>query len=430
MNDTRDNVWFAAAVNEHSRVTITGHERLALDRLERTVVGAASLSEMIELIFTASSELMDCDRVSVAFLEDDARLVSFVTKASYTPLLLDKGFAADLSGSSLGAVVAEGRPRVIDDLALYLEQRPSSVSTKLLVAEGVRSSMTCPLLVDGRAVGVLFRSSRRAAAFGDREVTLHLAVAELLSQAVEKAWRIELLERANRAYTEMLGFVSHELKSPLASIVMDAQVLTQGYLGPLSDPQQAKIHAMIGKADYLLGLIGDYLDLARVESRDLSAELQDNINLWDQVIALAISIVEPQAHTKQVTIDVQPPEEPVSLTADPTLLKIAAVNLLSNAVKYADKDGTVRVKLTSLNGWARLSVWNSGPGFPKDQAGKLFRKFSRLDTPQLRKRKGTGVGLYTTWRIAGLHGGKVSANSEPGSFAEFLLELPYEKEPW
>ena len=98
----------------------------------------------------------------------------------------------------------------------------------------MRSNLACPLSVEGRIVGFIFRSSRRTHAYRPRHIELQMAISERLSQAVEKAWRIEQLEEANHAYTQMLGFVSHELKSPVASMVTDAELLSQGYLGDLT----------------------------------------------------------------------------------------------------------------------------------------------------------------------------------------------------
>ena len=71
-----------------------------------------------------------------------------------------------------------------------------------------------------------------------------------------------------------------------------------------------------------------------------------------------------------------------------------------------------------------VSVWNEGPGFPPESRGELFRKFSRLQTPETRDRTGTGVGLYTAWRIVHLHGGRMEAASQEGAWAEFSLEIP------
>ena len=72
----------------------------------------------------------------------------------------------------------------------------------------------------------------------------------------------------------------------------------------------------------------------------------------------------------------------------------------------------------------RISVWNEGPGFSPGQRNKLFRRFSRLDDPALKSRRGTGVGLYSAWRIIQLHKGRISAESKQGEWARFSIEIP------
>ena len=401
-------------------------EREILDRINRKVAASESLEALIDFLFEAVQPIFDCDRVSVSFLEEDgARLVAHYTRAGYDPVLLKKGYAEELGGSSLARVLESGQPRVIDDLEEYLSARPSSVSTRLLVREGVRSSMTCPLLVEGRIAGLLFFSSRRARAYTRRHVLMHLAIAERLGQAVEKARRIEQLAEANRSYMEMLGFVSHELKSPLASIVMDARVLTGGYVGALSDEQRQVVGKMVGKADYLLNLVREYLDLARIEGGDLTLHPRDGVDLAADILEPACDIVHALAAEKRMRLERAYPASRLSISCDPDLLKIVAVNLVGNAIKYGREEGLVRVSAeAAAGGGAAFTVWNEGPGFPASQRSRLFRKFSRLDTPELKKRKGTGVGLYTSWRIVKLHGGQVTASSEEGSWAEFSVTLP------
>ena len=128
----------------------------------------------------------------MSFVEEQGgRLAAHYARAHYDPLILKKGYTEDLAGSSLERVIASGRPRIIDDLERYLADHPASASTKLLVREGVRSSMTCPLLVDGRVAGLLFFSATRPHAYTEHHVRLHQAMAERLGQAVEKARRIE-----------------------------------------------------------------------------------------------------------------------------------------------------------------------------------------------------------------------------------------------
>ena len=100
------------------------------------------------------------------------------------------------------------------------------------------------------------------------------------------------------------------------------------------------------------------------------------------------------------------------------------VNLLGNAVKYGQEGGLIRLRYDHLPYSFVVSVWNEGPGFAAEERSRLFRKFSRLQAPELKARKGTGVGLYTAWRIAHIHGGRMDATSKHGSWAEFRLEVP------
>jgi signal transduction histidine kinase len=111
-------------------------------------------------------------------------------------------------------------------------------------------------------------------------------------------------------------------------------------------------------------------------------------------------------------------------------MRIVLVNLLDNAVKYGRDDGEVRVTFEIVASRhvkpeaLRISVWNEGPGFPPSQRNRLFRRFSRLDTPALKGTKGTGVGLYNTWRIVQLHRGRITAESKLGEWARFCVEIP------
>ena len=400
-------------------------ERAILDTVNQKVAAEESLAEVMDFLFDQTHSICPCDRIGLAFVEEPGgRVVSHWNRADYEPVLLKDGYAQDLAGSSLAEVIERGSPRVISDLERYLAEHPDSRSTKLLLREGVRSSMTCPLSVNGRRVGLLFRSSRQPDAYAEHQVALHLAVAERLSQTVEKAWRIEQLAAANRSYMEMLGFVTHELKSPVASIVLDGQVLRDGYRGDLAPQQKMAVEKMIRKGDYLLRLIREYLDLARLEGGDAELKPKADVDLAAEVVDPVIEMVEPQIDEKRMKLTRRFPAEPLRAACNPDLLKIVVTNLLSNAAKYGREEGEIRVTLEPTEGGVALAVWNEGPGFPEAEKSRLFRKFSRLQTPELLKQKGTGVGLYTSWRIVRLHGGRIRAESEEGHWAEFRVELP------
>jgi len=427
MNEpTPANVVFLDPAEVQARpLEATDAQRKMLETINRKVAGAESLDAVMDFVFERSVGVCPCDRLGLAFVEDDGRrAVARWARAAYEPLVLNVGYAEDMQGSTLERVLHEGRLRIIHDLDAYLRDKPESRSTRILVREGVRSSMTCPLQVEGRNVGFLFRSSREPSAFTEDHARLHLAVAERLSQAVEKAWRIEQLEAANRAYTEMLGFVSHELKSPIASMVMTADLLQGGTLGKVAPRQRERLQSLMAKGQYLLGIVRDYLDLARIEGGELRANIREGIDFLAEVVAPAVDIMAPQIEAAAVRLTRDLPEEAVEVECDPDLMKIVLVNLLGNAVKYGNEGGEVRLTVDRTDDALRVAVWNEGPGFPASERDKLFRKFSRLDTPELRRRKGTGVGLYTCWQIVQRHHGRMTADSEEGRWAEFAFTLP------
>jgi hypothetical protein len=411
---------FEGAEEEH----FPEDEQAILDNVNDKVAAKASLGELMEFLFDAVQELYPCDRIGLAFLDDDGRrIVAHLAKALYQPVLLTAGYSEDLAHSSLRTVIDSACARIIYDLPRYEEEHPMSASTRLLVREGVRSSMTCPLMVEDRALGVLFLSAQEAKVYTPYHARLWRALAERISQAVEKAWRIEQLTAANQAYNEVLAFVSHELKNPVASMMTDARVLADGYLGALDPRQIQKLERLIRKGDYLLDLIREYLDLARMEGGSLNLKPVDAF-LIDEVLEPAIEIIQPQLLERGMRLERHYPEHPAIAACDPSLLKIVLVNLLGNAVKYGNEGGLIRLRCGVAPGKFIVSVWNEGPGFPAEERSRLFRKFSRLQSPELKNRKGTGVGLYTAWRIAHLHGGRMDANSKQGSWAEFSLEIP------
>ena len=107
-------------------------------------------------------------------------------------------------------------------------------------------------------------------------------------------------------------------------------------------------------------------------------------------------------------------------------MRIALTNLLRNAVKYGKENSEIRIWTAQEEQQVHITVWNEGPGFSPSQRTKLFKKFSRLDDPALKKEKGTGIGLYMAWRIMQLHEGRIMAQSEQGKWAEFTLCWPFE----
>lgn len=417
------------AVSDGAPWVFSPLEQALLDSVNQRIATGQNLGEVLDFLFDSTRDLCPCDRMGIAFLDETGqRLSVYLTRARYAPLHLDKGYAEDLAGSSLKTVIQEGRLRIISDLQTYLSRHPQSRSTQLLIEEGVRSNLTCPLTVDGRVVGVLFRSARCPGAYTERHVRWHEKILERLSQAVEKAYRIERLTEANRAYMEMLGFVSHELKNPLATLIMSSESLLGGYLGELNAEQRKAVERISRQGQRLTEMIGEYLDLVRVEGRDLKVTFQTGIRCQADLVAPVLDQLDIQIrdHNMRVEVDV-PADDPV-LACDRDLMRVVMTNLVGNAVKYGRPGGLIRISAKPTPGGGLvLAVWNEGAGFQDSDRSRLFRRFSRLDSVDFKGIRGTGLGLYNAWRIVEAHGGHLTAHSEYGQWAEFRIEFPADR---
>lgn len=402
----------------------TPAEREILSEVDRRITGAETLDEAMNWLFDRTADLFPCDRLALAFLEEEGhRVVARWVRARYAPLRLDCGYSEDTAGSSLQKILESGRVRILSDLQAHARTHPGSRSTRLLLEEGVRSSLTGPLRVENRPVGFLFRSSRLPNAYAPRHVRLHRAMAARLSQAVEKVWRLDRLAAANAAYLEMLGFASHDLRSPLGAIILDSDLLLEGYLGDLDPRQAQKIGRIKQSAISLHAMAGQYLELARIESGELRVQLESGVDIWTRIVEPALALQEGALQAGRHPVEQDGPR-PLTARLDPLLLRTACANLLGNAVKYGREGGRIRIRAERKEGRISLSVWNEGPGFPEEMRQRLFRRFSRLPAAEKSQRKGAGLGLYIVWRIAQAHGGRVIADSREGEWAEFRLEIP------
>lgn len=231
----------------------------------------------------------------------------------------------------------------------------------------------------------------------------------------------EELARVNRSYMEMLGFVTHELKAPVGAIHMMVNTLIGGYGGEVPEHLNHPLDRIRKNCEELLDMAREYLDLSRFERGDLKAHLEP-LDLEADVLSVAVDNALPLLQARGMVVEVHAAAG-LRIHGDGGLLRIALGNFLSNAAKYGEAGGRVRVDLVRSNDVARLIVWNEGAGFTPQEAERLFGKFSRLDNATTRGARGSGVGLFLVRQIAELHGGTVSAESLPGHWARFTLEI-------
>jgi len=182
----------------------------SLSRVTEKVNSGMTLDEVLGFVYDSFQPLIPYDRIGVALIEDGGVVRARWTRSAASEIHLGEGYAAPLQGSSLQQVLASGEPRLINDLEAYLADHPQSDSTRRIVREGMRSSLTGPLVARGRPVGFIFFSSLRPHAFGDPHTELFRQIAGQLSLIVEKSLLLEELAASNRKLLEAQHALQHQ----------------------------------------------------------------------------------------------------------------------------------------------------------------------------------------------------------------------------
>jgi len=233
------------------------------------------------------------------------------------------------------------------------------------------------------------------------------------------------LARAARLKDEFLANMSHELRTPLNSILGLSELLLEEIHGSLTDRQRQFLQTIEQSGEYLLALINDILDLAKIESGKVEIELS-SVSL-NTVCQSSLNFVREQARHKQIQL---------TYTIDPTLSEIEAderrlrqvlVNLLSNAVKFTPERGRVdlAVQMNRPQQAVEFQVTDTGIGIAPDDLTQIFQPFIQVESSLSRRYAGTGLGLSIVRRIVELHGGSIRVDSELGRGSCFTVVLPW-----
>lgn len=385
------------------------------------------LEEILDHVFQSFREIIPYHRISIALLDkDNKKLRSCCVRSDAAEIKIAKGYSAPLEGSSLAEIITTGKPRIINDLRDYLKKHPRSASTKLILAEGMRSSLTCPLIAIHDPVGLIFFSSMRTDTYKNIHINLFQKIARQLSVTLEKSRMYEELVHLNELKNRFLGIAAHDLRSPIGVIKNFIILFLNGYLGEIDDKQRDVLNTMDKNCDRMLNLIHNLLDFSAIESGklELKPEPLDLHKFFQTYQSMTKSLVEK----KQIKLSLNIESDLPIIVVDSNRIMQVLDNLVTNAIKFSYPNTTVTISARKRDGSVEISVGDQGQGIPPDEINKIFKEFSKTSVRPTDGEKSTGLGLAIVRRIIEAHNGTIQVESTVGKGTTFTINLPIGKQ--
>jgi two-component system phosphate regulon sensor histidine kinase PhoR len=330
-------------------------------------------------------------------------------------------------------------PRLVHDVFPRLFADPRGASRVNVVDEEGRKVFGAALRQGEFTVGRPFPTTL----YGWR-LQVALTAADELGQRVERRQTLELLlvttacavivigvsfilfavekdRRLSEQKSEFVANVSHELKTPLSSIRMFAELLLTGRV-PTEEKRQQYLQIMHQESERLTALIENVVDFARVERGKATLTFAEGD--VGEVVQRAVEVYRYRAEREGVTLTLElDPDLPLA-SIDARALELAVLNLLDNALKYARDGRQIDVRVASVSGGLEVLVSDRGPGIAPEDQRRIFDRFVRGRSATNSRIRGTGIGLALVKHIAEAHGGYARVRSQEGHGATFLLGIP------
>ncbi len=412
------------ALVELGRMLEREFERMQLlARITAEVNAGLMLDDVLNHVYESFRPLIPYDRIGFSLLEEGGTLVrARWARSEAIEMRIVAGYSAPLHGSSLQRIIETGQPRILNDLVAYLREHPHSDSTRLIVEEGMRSSLTCPLIAMGKPIGFMFFSSMTPGVYRDAHVELYLQIAGQLAMIVEKSRLYQQLVELNQLKNRFLGMAAHDLRNPIGVVKSHIGLFLQGYLGAIDASQRQVLERMNRACENMLNLINDLLDVSAIEAGHLELDLRE--------VDLAAFLREAQAANAmlakskviELVLDLAPDLPPVVM--DPDRISQVINNLITNAIKYSFPQTTITLRARAMGQEVQIAVQDQGQGIPPAEIGKLFTEFGRTSVKPTGGEKSTGLGLAIVKRMVEAHGGRIGVESQVGVGSTFAFTLP------
>ena len=237
------------------------------------------------------------------------------------------------------------------------------------------------------------------------------------------------IRQAERAKTDFVATVSHELRTPITPIKGYVEILQARGPNLSEDKRQDMLRIVAERADHLARLVEDLLLASRISSEPGGSAVVDMRRECTDLAEAARRAAADWRRSPDSRLELELPDGPLEVDADPLRLVQVLANLISNAHKYSPTDQEVRLRVWRDNGWAMAAVADRGRGIPREELDRVFEKFHRVEDPMTMTTGGTGLGLYIARELTRAMGGEIEASSAPRRGSTFTVRLPIARRP-
>lgn len=383
---------------------------------------AARLEEltMLQWIDRQLNETLDTAHAMRITLEWSARLCGaesaslglYEAQAGLIRLLAHYGEPDEFAGQQELPLTHPLIERVFTSRSAAMQVTPPGAGSE-------RTVLCVPIKREGAVIGIVTLAAPRASAFDEDAQALVARLADRAAIAIENSRLYDAVQAANRAKSEFVSLVAHELKAPMTSINGYADLLAAA--GPLTEQQQKFVHTIKQNVHRMKVLVSDLTDISRLESGQLRIE-EEQVNLRAALAEAREGLLQ-QAHEHGHQLVEALPDSLPPVRGDHGRIVQVLVNLLSNAIKYTPDGGTITLRACQDGQFVRLTVEDTGVGMTAEELAKLGTKFWRADNDQVINQPGTGLGLAITRNLVALMGGEWQVTSMPGQGSAFTVGL-------
>ena len=386
-----------------------------LNQVAKDITSTLGLEPRLGFVCQSIIDIMGVKGVSIRLLDQKTNRLELAFACGLSEEYVHKG---PVEADKSLAKALEGTPHFVSDAP----NDPGIQYPEEARREGLVSVLSLPLKGRTKVIGTLRLYTGEKRSFTRDEIDFLSALAAQGAISLENARSYDALEQQDKAKSDFIMMMTHELKAPLMAVQGLLDVMQKGYVGPLTEKQKELIGRIYRRIDSLTEVSTDLLDIYEWQTKrpdTQSIPLSMNVQ-----IQRAVDLFKTSALEKGLAMDVDLPDQDLILMGSEDEVEKILNNLITNAIKYTPKGGNISLALSASGGSVVFMIKDTGIGINDEDIPKVFDDFFRSKGAKKIDPYGKGLGLPFVKQIVEGLGGTIRVKSEEGKGTEFILSFP------